>query len=518
MNNYITAMANVQANMTSWYDVIAFIYDYLKEQVRTNRDITEQSLVHQVVPDSTEKEMAPIYCQFQIELHHLLEDNFPCFRSSSHGVDFQALLTFYHGQLQSFSLSYPSLTLLHTVLTVVNDYFSSQKYRDQVVPLGQTSLNNKYREHCAFYPKSPLSFLDFTQVGEKKLDFKPLRQESLKRYYSGFSIWEGDTDHSFAKPKVKPIFPENYQFPPSFLSKQPSKQQDLRVVLLPFGCVKDEFLFPKVGNSSTGEVVYTPHFREKMRERILPLFQRALEEHANIIVLPELYGVKEAQEAVMTYIQDIKKKSPERLQELILLVFGTEYQKKENILSFYDRNGIRIGEYSKAYGFLDKNTNLREALEPAGRYCSIVDIHGMGRILPSICYEFVHYKRTEFLTDTFLPFMVFCPAYSRSVDDAFFSSSRNLSENYLTCVVICNACSSRWQEKVEDFHLLSYLTVPKKVKTRNHCEITEIRRETDCRETCGKNNCIILAHYQFSPTRIQTGDVLPSIIYPLLEE
>ena len=321
-----------------------------------------------------------------------------------------------------------------------------------------------------------------------------------------------------AYPKIIPVKqPLNTQ-------EKPSKNKEIIIAFIPFigfrtiqfHNLKDDT--PLAENDYPSGSFYVEHLEDREPSAIrlvTELLVKAIDSHAEIIVFPEYIMSKQMLEAIKAKLSELTP------LELKLVFAGTTYELDEeklrgnNVMHILNGRGIEIGKYYKSTPFnneADKPHHATtisddrtgewpfsciELLSDPGKECLLLDVEKWGRILPSVCRDFIDGDYTDQLVKTFCPSFVVIPAWSHSVS-SFDSNMNSYANTIHTMSLLCNSCNAVNQRGEDDMPIAS-ICMPRKVNRAMEARLEKQTRKADCRKTCEDcGGCIVFYHIDFS--------------------
>lgn len=256
-------------------------------------------------------------------------------------------------------------------------------------------------------------------------------------------------------------------------------------------------------------------------ESLIHNLDLALQNGANIVVFPEYLMSEDMRGALSEHLKNL----PNDDKACLLAVFaGTTYEMDtnaktgNNILYLLDRDGNELGKYYKFSPFrtlqgryhrkttysespnLERNSmySNHELLSNRGYKCTLLDIDGIGRVLPGICRDVIDCEYTEVLCNIFKPSLLIVPACSPSVV-SFLSHFRAFAETIHASALLCNYCgivnnSSGAKRKIGSF------TYPAKSGSAMRGKTIHIYRTQLCKMNCrgSEGGCVKLIEIDFS--------------------
>lgn len=200
-----------------------------------------------------------------------------------------------------------------------------------------------------------------------------------------------------------------------------------------------------------------PEEEEANVERIVALLKIAIQDGAHIIIFPEFVMSEKMRAAVQACLHAM---SDADRKNLLLVLAGTTFHADgenafHNVLHLFNAAGEELGRCYKFSPFrtdFDKDTqdgkhrpleffHCCEMLSAPGKECTLIDIDGIGRILPLICRDVTDGSRLRLLSDAFDPDLVLVPAWSRSVS-TFQIQLEEQANTHLIGSLLCNCCDA----------------------------------------------------------------------------
>jgi hypothetical protein len=248
-------------------------------------------------------------------------------------------------------------------------------------------------------------------------------------------------------------------------------------------------------------VEYPHDLEEENCIRALRLLGKAIDEGANIVVFPEFVTSYTMRDAMRNYLET-RRYEGENSEHLCLVFAGTTCEKSgensyNNVLNILTGSGVKLRHtYYKNTPYNERG--LCEILSDPGKELVILDIKGMGRILPAICKDARNDNYTSRFADIFEPDLILIPAWSESVD-GFYSSLNRFAENYYAVSVLCNCCNAVSLDATLDNESIGIYSIPKKTGSKVVSKIDYFYRERPCyircRDLCG---CVQLLDIDYS--------------------
>lgn len=263
-------------------------------------------------------------------------------------------------------------------------------------------------------------------------------------------------------------------------------------------------------------VEYPLEWEEANEKRIIELLKAAIQEGAHIIIFPEFIMSEGMKAALQKHLQSIG--GAERKQLLLVLAGTTVHGEGDstfhNVLHLFDAEGNEIGHCYKFSpyrmdGKKDPKNGEREPLEyfqcceilsAPGKECTLIDMDGVGRILPLICRDVSDGTWLHRLTDALDPDLVLVPAWSRSVS-TFQLQLEERANTHLIGSLLCNCCNAV-SDRGEDGTKTGLLCLPHKSGSVMKADCSFIERPAKCVETCQEcGGCVVPVTLDFSQTQ-----------------
>lgn len=311
--------------------------------------------------------------------------------------------------------------------------------------------------------------------------------------------------------------PSSYKIPHIYYIKPDTAFNDnmLRIAYIPFagfatfqfidehGKVWDRRPSAKLGSFT---IKYQPELNEENTARILAHLKTAIQKEADIVVFPEFIMSPDMFNSLQKYLATRKQDN----MRLKLVFAGTTYIQDgenncNNVLKILKSNGsvirpfyYKFSPYVKYSEPDDIEIESCERLNHPGKECILLDIEGVGRILPSICLDFIDPAYTYILAHIFKPNLILIPAWSPSVG-GFHTNMLSFANNIHTSSVLCNCCDAVMYTKGEKEKEIGAFIVPSKIENRMNSLLQPISRNQKCYEECKEENgCIQLITIDYS--------------------
>ena len=340
--------------------------------------------------------------------------------------------------------------------------------------IGNGPLNeNVCKDDCFVYLHERSSFLSEIYSRGDEGFRKPLRPIRVGSIFRKLLILD-KSDFCMSAPKIVRVSL------PDECKKQLSEEKYLRIASIPF-IGFDTFDFCNADSNSICNGVPDGAFYVQYNEKseqgnivdMLRALKSAIQHKANIVIFPEFIMSPNMLKELISFLKKEKPKS------LALVLAGTTYEHLSdgignNVMHIFNGRGYCFGKYYKFSPFLtrehefvhgtaygeNQNDNcgsrclcdkdvlatmryLRngEVLSEPGKECTIVDIDGIGRILPAVCRDVTDGYYTDNLAKLFMPSFLFIPSWSPSIN-SFRTRLTVLAETIHTTSVLCNCCNA----------------------------------------------------------------------------
>lgn len=387
------------------------------------------------------------------------------------------------------------------------------------------------RDNCFVYFHESNSFLsDIYHQGADGFR-KPLRPARLGSLFHKLLIFD-KSDFCTAAPQIARVCVSN-----SF-KEQLAEKEFFRIASIPF-IGYNTFDFCKVDSDSICKgtpdgafyIDYNKNSETENTDNMLRLLDLAIKHEANIIVFPEFVMSKTMLAKLKSFLKSKKPKC------LALVIAGTNYEYSldgvgNNVMHIFNSGGCHVGKYYKFSPFLSlnhefvhgvqygvsqndtvipdplslENSDLArrryirngEVLSDPGKECTIVDIEGIGRVLPAICGDVTDGYYTDNLAKLFMPSLLVIPSWSPSVT-SFHSRLSVLAETIHTTSVLCNCCNAVSHEKPK----IGLLFFPQKHNSEMVTARRFLKRSNSCVNNCDKcNGCLHLIDIKYAESEL----------------
>lgn len=240
--------------------------------------------------------------------------------------------------------------------------------------------------------------------------------------------------------------------------------------------------------------VYREGYTDDYRGAVIDALETCIRAGCQIVVFPEVVISAGIRKAIVEYLENSSHRHRPQL-----VVAGSSWEpgknSGDNISYLFDGYGHEMGRYYKVspYGSFEDADHIAfvEGLDSPGKECTIIDVKGIGRVLPSICKDLVSDTRyTLDLARDFAPNLVCAPALSPSMDTGFSTPVNILSERSLSITVVCNQCGCMKERRGQDV-IVSMVGGPLKSaesSSRTRCLPLHIVRNDQCRRDCLSKN------------------------------
>ena len=379
----------------------------------------------------------------------------------------------------------------------------------------------KSKDACSVYLQERNSFLgDAYSVASKKKRFRnPLRPARIGSLFHTFFLVEiGKVPTS---PKIIPVQPSDACREAIDVNKRIIIASIPYIGFSTFNFREFNKLKAYKRDTLTGPfyVEYPREQEDNNIQRVTALLDLAIQHDANIIVFPEFIMSNLMKCSIQQYLSSMGNKT----KQLLFVIAGTCYHWDgatvgDNIMHIFNARGIELGCYYKYSPFLiqreekyhgvyfheeqvhdslqrRKYCENCEILTNPGKECLLLDIDGIGRVLPAICRDIIDGEYTTLLANTFMPSLIMTPAWSHSVN-SFSARFSSLADTIHTASLLCNCCNAVGGRKEVT---IGQFWMPKKCGTHMKADLLKITREAKCLEKCRKRGgCINFIELSFS--------------------
>lgn len=505
----------------SVFDVVGVCYCELLKYVKDSEVRFIMHAVHMASEENLEDESLPFekLRTTILALAQQIDAN-----SEQAGIGFSEFRTRLLQELNFFacstSLSGSFPICIFYVLEALDSYVENhlEDVRDSFLhgPLNK----GQSRKHCLVYLQEHESFLSGAYTVETRNGFrKPYKPTRIGTMFRTILLMQCDSLPCV--PVIKPVLiPERADCKKSIL-----QDKRFRIASIPY-IGFDTFKFHEKGKSEPcslgsfpeGEfyVDYPPELETQNIERIERLLGLAIRREANIVIFPEFIMSDSMRNTVASYLRNLE---PAKRNHLLLVIAGTSYRwdgesEGDNILYMYNSRGVELGKYYKYSPFIEQSeqrfhgTDLFpkkdglpnyirrcEILSNPGQECTILDIAGIGRLLPAICRDVIDGDYTLCLAKSFVPSLIMTPAWSPSItgfDNQFASIANTIHTMSLLCNC-CNAVPGVGEKRI------GTICVPQKKGTSMDAKVEPLIRREGCGNSCQEcGGCMIQIDVDFS--------------------
>ncbi len=394
---------------------------------------------------------------------------------------------------------YNEATIAYYLLQAVDLYAENKEAGSCNTPLNEKYKKNSYIYHSSGEgmitgPSVELEFRDKIQPTEIRHNFKYIK-----------ILEKSELDSGMNPPKLVTLYIENEDQ----VRKAIAQDGKLKIVVIPFG-IEEIFSFKKKeGNSFYVE--YIEQCKQPAIEKVLLLLERAIRQKANIIIFPEYVCFPELQERIGDYLREAYRRTPQKMQNLLLVIAGSGWTAEgNNVSQVYSYSGKLLGKqykYSPFDGYIDGERWI-EGLHNPGKESVIVEIPGIGSVMTAICRDVSNWDQTEKMVNIFEIHFLLVAAWSKSLHGGFVNQLSNITKmNTTTCSLVCNCCGAvADQENYER----GIVVVPYMKKSIIEAKIKVIKggRET-CKECAG---CTFSIPLSFKTQNVDDGKIVGKII------
>lgn len=409
--------------------------------------------------------------------------------------------------------------------------------------IGPLNQNNIEKCPYAVYYKEKNSFLERANKNLKFGFRRKLRTLPLGDRLSTLQIIEKrmfPTD----------VIPRTIEVPldKDYINKA-KKDQLIKIAAIPFTSC-DSFQFHQLGEIEPCKAGDTPKgpfyvdysgFDGKYSETIIGLLDLAIEKEANIIVFPEFIMSASMLNSIKSHLQH----KDDDHKSLWLVFAGTTYEFDENkktgnnILHILNSRGREIASYYKRHPYnqdeaermartaqsfvLRKRKKLikivrkmvirkkehtdisvLEYLSDPGKEIWLLDVKGIGRILPAVCRDVIEPDYTRRLSLLFQPSMQVVPAWSLSVSSFDHRLLDVANAEHITSIV-CNSCNAvGYGKKKRKVNVpIGKVYIPEMKNDQMASTPKDFVRTAECYKTCQSNGSGCIHFVNINVSEIQ---------------
>lgn len=381
-------------------------------------------------------------------------------------------------------------------------------------------------EKCCVYFHETDSFLSNIYRSGRNGFRKPLHGFRLGSIFRRLLMFER-IEFVASPPRIVPVFMTDSD------KQQFKLDHRLRIASIPF--IGDRtFDFYEVKNNKPCEgapdgafyVRYNECKESKCIQAMIQLLDKAIENKTHIVVFPEYVMSPGMLDAIRKYLREKYFGTKQPGNQLLLVLAGTNYVYDDsgtgnNIMHILVGDGHEIGRYYKYSPFLtqcretvhggiygetvdyDKRRYLHnlEIISNQGGECTLIDLNGVGRILPSICRDVIDGNYTDTLAKLFAPSLLLIPAWSASTT-SFNSRLSVLAETIHTTSLLCNCCNAVDEKK----HTIGKFVYPTKQDSEMVARIMPLNRECSYKKECiNVGGCMHLVDLDFGGSELNVS-------------
>lgn len=389
-----------------------------------------------------------------------------------------------------------------------SDEYPSLKYQSGPLNCGDSL------EQCLVYPQAPNSLM---RKSRRKFRH-PLKSDRIGSLMSNVLLMKRDKllGRGQEPPRIVHITP------PQACSEAILGKKSIKISSIPyigFRTIQFHNLGEPEPCKSDDEirgsfyVEYPPEEEKANIDCVLALLKTAIQEGAHIIIFPEFIMSEKMKAALQEHLHTI---SHDERNNLLLVLAGTTFHGEgdgtfHNVLHLLDAEGGEVGRCYKFSPFrIDSAKDAQdgghrpldyfqccEILSAPGKECTLIDIDGIGRILPLICRDVSDGTRLHRLTDALDPDLVLVPAWSRSVS-TFQIQLEERANTHLIGSLLCNCCNAV-SDRGEGGTKTGLLCLPHKSDSVMKAVSSFMKRPAKCVETCQEcGGCVVPVTLDFS--------------------
>lgn len=485
----------------TWYDVAAFCYDRLTSIIEDQELFIGRYILSNESADNNNPNL-DMMIKYELRSNEIIRKYS---MDVEQGIDeILQLISSTKDKLNSYGE--PDLnqaTLLYFLLTAI-DRFSGSVRNSRHAP---APLNCGFREKSYVYFASPENLIHDAAT---ELEFgSVITDTEIKHCLTNLCIVDSCDCMGTEAPKVVTISFNITSERPTILHTDRSngKKPILKIALIPFWGKKVTDFHVTLGVNF--EVRYSKEYLKFAIKRALELLEIAIDQEANIIVFPEYLCAPAIQAEIGMHLENIYRKEPQRLQETLLVIAGSGWSDdSNNVMQIFDRTGANVGSYYKYSKF--QNKKHLEGLAKPGKECTLIDIPGVGRILPAICRDVSNEEYTRCLVDNFNPFLLLTSAWSPSVNRGFKNQFDALIKRYQVIPMLCNCCEALLpsSEKSAVRKTVNLVATPYKKGSICFSKFVKLQRNKNCFRICERCKCMFIVYADFSIEQVRTQNII----------
>jgi hypothetical protein len=226
----------------------------------------------------------------------------------------------------------------------------------------------------------------------------------------------------------------------------------------------------------------------------------------DIVVFPEFVMSPDMLDAIQIHLRESRNRHNKRLK---FVFAGTTYLKDNegnfnNVLHILKEDGTKLPytyyknspfvKYDDTERYIDSNQILScERITNPGKECVLLDIEGFGRILPSICRDFIDGEYTNALAHIFKPELILIPAWSESVN-SFLTEMCSFANNIHSSSILCNCCNAVDKNKTK----IGACIIPEKKESIVNSSPKYFYRSRGCYANCeSQGGCVFILTIEF---------------------
>ena len=282
----------------------------------------------------------------------------------------------------------------------------------------------------------------------------------------------------------------------------------LKIAVIPLD--KEPMLEFPIDDGALFHVEYREGYQRRCEERAIRLLELAIDKKANIIIFPEFVCSQEVQSAIRRHLKQMYEENSSRLKNLLVVLAGSGWIDGNNVATILSYDGRMLGKQFKTERFSDlkkEGKELIENLQNPGKETTIVEIEGLGKIAVGICRDICNRKYLKRLTEIFCPQLLLVPAWSSSIRIGFENQLKEITAyNHRTCSVLCDCCEAiNGRSFKQDLGILVTPVKRGSVVEGKNCYIK--RQAKKCRN-CRKGGCVIIINMCFETDNVKQGRIV----------
>lgn len=510
--------------VTSWYEFAAHCYDCLMEPI--DYDDQTNFLSCYIFEGDNEQANNPNLRK----LHHLSAQVFDLIEN--HG-SIVATVGEIHKLCNELVLQpfydplYNSLTPLFFLIKASDEYY--KKHNELLFDIPKINIQDKQvttksLENYVF--KKQVDNIFFDNLSDRAA-YQPLIKDNISGQFESLLFVDKKNLPNNCNINIANIMPDKRKRPNVW-----NDNENLRVGIIPY--TKEHITNFQQTNGATMRVIYHDQYDDVNTKRLISLLDLSIKEGCNIVVFPEYVVSPELQKRIAHHLKKKYMENCGNANNLMLVIAGTGWRdNNSNVSQLFDYKGELLGEYYKFSPYFPASEPIRsiEGIQHRGEFCTLVDLPGIGRILPSICRDAVNGEYSQKMVALFRPFAMFILAWSPSIMKGFKIPMKVLASQYLVSSFLCNCCEALYFKETQNMtknnfespavslseissqnsHDRCGLAVFPALNQINHdidADVRELLREKENCSICMKTGCVYILSLSYSEKQIKDKEIM----------